>query len=340
MKRPIGVVLSAVLILLGSLFELLLAFSMVLAGVYLHKQIGSGGLPNVPATALPPAWMPAFLYGICAFFIALAVWGIVTAVGLIRLRRWARYSVLVIGGGLALIGLVSSLMMLAMMAVPIPAAAGVDAAQAHTAQAVSRIVFGVIAVFYGILCAVGVSWLVYFNREKTRAAFAGTMGDALESSRPFLISVIAVLSMIGAGGCLLMVFVPIPIPIFGLIVHGWGKAALFLAIAAVEAAVGIGLWRLEEWGRLLALGWMALSVIHTGVYIVFPSLMLRNTAAMQQIMNPMQTQQTAPLDPMIYDVSFGFSLLFVIAIMAVLIHYRAAFGRPSAPPQIESTTAQ
>jgi len=56
-KRPIGVVLSAVLILLGSLFELLLAFSMVLAGVYLHKQIGSGGLPNVPTTALPPAWM-------------------------------------------------------------------------------------------------------------------------------------------------------------------------------------------------------------------------------------------------------------------------------------------
>lgn len=340
MKRPLGVILSAVLLLLGSLFELLLAFGMVLAGVYLHKQIGSGGLPEAPATALPPAWMPAFLYGICAFFVALAVWGIVTAVGLFRLRRWARYSVLVIGGGLALVGLVSLLMMLAMMAVPIPAASGLDASQAHTAQAMARIVFGVIAVFYGILCAIGASWLVYFNREKTRAAFAGTLGEVVESQRPFLISVIAVLSMIGAGGCLLMVFVPIPLPIFGLIVHGWGKAALFVAIAAVEAGVGIGLWRMEEWGRLLALGWMALSAIHVGVYIVFPSLMLRNTAAMQQIMNPMQTQQTPPLDPILYDVSFGFSLLFVLAIMGVLIHYRAAFGYRSAPPQIESTTAQ
>jgi hypothetical protein len=219
-KRPLGVVLSAVVLLLGSLFELLLAFGMAFAGVFLHKQIVSGGLPNGTATAPMPGWMPGFLYGICAFFVALAVWGIVTAVGLIRLRRWARYSVLVIGGGLALIGLVSALMMLVVMAVPMPVAAGLDAAQAHAAQAMSRIVFGVIAVFYGILCAVGVSWLVYFNREKTRAAFTGTMGEALESRRPFLISVIAVLSMIGAGGCLVMLFLPIPIPIFGLIVDG------------------------------------------------------------------------------------------------------------------------
>lgn len=340
MKRPLGVILSAVLLLLGSLFQLLLAFGMAFAGIYLHKQMGAGGLPNATAGAPMPGWMPVFVYGICAFFVALAVWGIVTTVGLIRLRRWARYSVLVIGGGLALIGLVSALMMLVVMAVPMPVAAGLDAAQAHAAQAMSRIVFGVIAVFYGILCAVGVSWLVYFNREKTRAAFAGAMDEALESRRPFLITVIAVLSLIGAVGCLLMIFLPLPMPIFGVIVHGWGKAALFLALATLEAAVGIGLWRMEEWGRLLTFGWIVLSVIHCGIYIAFPSLMQQNSAAMQQIMNPMQTQPAAAFDPMIYRVSFGFSVLYLIAIVAVLIHYRTAFGRPIAPPQIESTTAQ
>jgi hypothetical protein len=68
--------------------------------------------------------------------------------------------------------------------------------------------------------------------------------------------------------------------------------------------------------------------------------MQRNNEAMQQIMNPMGTQSATAYNPLFYDVSLGFSVLYLIAIMAVLIHYRAAFGRPSAPPQIESTTAQ
>jgi hypothetical protein len=39
---------------------------------------------------------------------------------------------------------------------------------------------------------------------------------------------------------------------------------------------------------------------------------------------------------MFYIPIFGFGILFLIAIVAILHHYRAAFIRPVAPPQIES----
>jgi hypothetical protein len=41
---------------------------------------------------------------------------------------------------------------------------------------------------------------------------------------------------------------------------------------------------------------------------------------------------------MFYIPVFGFSILFLIAIVWILIHYRGAFVRPVVPPQAESPT--
>jgi hypothetical protein len=42
--------------------------------------------------------------GGCVFYAILATWAILTVIGILRLRPWARYSILIIGGGLAGIG--------------------------------------------------------------------------------------------------------------------------------------------------------------------------------------------------------------------------------------------
>ena len=139
-----------------------------------------------------------------------------------------------------------------------------------------------------ILCAVGVSWLVYFNRKKVCEVFAGGMGEAPQSRRPFLIAVIAILNLFGAATCLLMVFLPIPGAIFGLLLHGWQKAALYLAFAALELAVGVGLWRMAEWGRRLTLAMMVLMLAQSVVYLVRPSLLLQYSAELTQTMTPTQ----------------------------------------------------
>jgi hypothetical protein len=337
MKRPFGVTFSAILLLLGSLLQLPMAFLMALSGALLGK-IPSAGVPGAPAAPPIPGWMPVFMFAFSAFFVALAVWGILTTVGLFRLRRWARYSMLVIAGALALIGLFSMLAALMMFAVPMPAPASVDASQAPMVQAMTRFIVGIVAFIYGVLCAVGISWLVYFNLKKVREVFAGAPGEAPESRRPFLISVIAVLSMIGAGSCLLTVFLPLPGALFGWILYGWGKVAFYLVFAALEAAVGVGLWRLEEWGRRLTLGMIALGLANSVVYLARPSLMLRYNAELYRMMNLPQPELPAQFQTMIPIASFGFALLFFIAIAAVLIHYRGAFNRPAEPPQNETAT--
>jgi hypothetical protein len=125
-----------------------------------------------------------------------------------------------------------------------------------------------------------------------------------------------------------------------LILHGWWKAAFYLVHAALLAAAGIGLLRLLEWGRLLTMALQVIGVAQHVVYLVRPSLYLRYTAEVNQIINPMQ-QPPSPLQiqSLLHSVSFGIGILFLGAIIAVLHYYRGAFARPAEPPQIESTVS-
>lgn len=364
MKRPIGVNFSAVLLLLGSLFQLLMAFVMALSGAFLPLQTGSGGVPGASAATPMPPWMSTFMYVISVFCLTLAVWGIVTTVGLFRLRNWARYSVLVIGGGIALIGLVSMLTTLLLVFIPIPLPSSVDTSQLPNAQVFVRIMFAVTALFYGIVGGIGVYWLVYFNLKRVRVIFAGVavefagaagqlpggpvqlagtpaefavaLPQPLKNPRPFLVSVLAVLNLIGAGCCLLMALLPIPAVLGGVIFHGWERSAIYFIFAAIQAAVGVGLWRLSEWGRRVALAMTALGVVQCGVYVLRPSLLLRYNKEMNQMMGIAQPQLPARLQSIMYSSMFGFSVLFCVAIAAVLIYYRTAFHRTFAAGLHES----
>ncbi|MDR3739865.1 MAG: hypothetical protein P4L40_12700, partial [Terracidiphilus sp.] len=284
MKRLPGVIVAAIVLILGSLFQLLLAVCMAFAGAVEHSSPDAA-----PATSIP-TWMPVFMYGLCAFFVALAAWGILTSIGLLRLRQWARYSTLVIGGCLAVIGLISMLMTLVLLVVPLPMPPSTDPSHAPATQAMVKIIFGVIALVYGLISAIGVWWLIYFNRKKVRETFTGAPGHMVESRRPFLISVIAVFSMIGAVSCTLMAILPMPGAFFGWILHGWQKAAFYLVYATLLAAAGIGLWRLEESGRRLALAMQAFGLLHYIALLAYPSMKVRYSEELNRAWNLPQPQ--------------------------------------------------
>jgi len=336
MKRLPGVIVSAILLILISLLQLLIAVGVVIAGVAAPAaqslQRGQAG------GAALPAWMPAVLYGAGAFYAALAVWGILTAVGLLRLRRWARYSVLVIGGGLALIALFSLLSTLVVMVVSLPLPAHESAAQGENAQAIAKIVIGISGLLYTGLLALGVWWLVYFNLKKVRELFAGAAGMMVESRRPFLIAMIAVLSLIGACVCLAMAFLPIPGGFFGMILHGWAKAVFCLAYTLLLAATGVGLWQLKEWGRRLALVAQGLGLLQYIILLARPSLMARYTEEINRTMGLTQPQMPGQFQSAMYTGSLALGFLVLLAVVWVLHHYRGAFVAQSEPPQIEAAS--
>ena len=164
MKKPFGVTASAVFALLGSM--LMLGFCVVVLLVLVLSP-GRGPIP-------PEARLGMGLgLGIFGF---LGAWGTATEVGLLRMQNWGRISLLVFAAILALTGVVAPP---AILLIPAP----------QTAQPNYDPVRAGMALFYGVLGALGVFWVYYFSRRATREAFAGVV-TAESGGRPLSISII------------------------------------------------------------------------------------------------------------------------------------------------------
>jgi uncharacterized membrane protein (DUF2068 family) len=334
-KRPVGVIVAAILLLIGSLFQFLMAAVMALSGAFMPIAAVAGGASGAAGGAPMPGFMHGFMFALSAVCLALAVWGIITTVGLFRLRRWARYSVLVIGGIIAAIGGFSMLTSLIILAIPMTPTAGMDASDASTFAAMKYVIFAVSEIMYGIMTGVGVWWLVYFNRKQVREVFhsgAAVEGGTLEivrSQRPVAITVLAVLELFGAACCMMIAVLPFPGILFGIALQGWQKAMFLLFFAAAQAAMGVGLWRLAEWGRRLGMLLMAFGIAQCVFCMLRPSQIVSISAEFNQRMGLPASPLPAQAQNIMFISMFGFSLLFCFAIVAVLIYYRSAFVKPA-----------
>lgn len=337
MKRPTGVTVSAILLLLGSLVLTLFAALMVFGRVMIPKIAHRG--PN--AVTMPqPGFLTAVIVVEALLVVAMAVWGFITFAGLLRMRPWARVSMLVIGGGQAYFCGVGALMMLLLVFVPLPSP--VSHAQDPRAVVVVKTVFGVMALISALHAAVGGWWVVYFSLKKTTEAFRTGL-TAAKSRRPLLISILAVLNLIGAASCLLASTLPFPAFLFSLILEGWRKALLYLSLAAIYAAIGLGLWRLREWARRLTLVLAGWGVLYLAYFLAVPSALehllhagMKYSAAVGTL--PATPPEVLGFQRTMVGFSFGLSILWCAAIVWVLMYFRAAFGPPSGaePPQLEA----
>jgi hypothetical protein len=334
-KRPVTVVVAAVLLLFGSLFQLLIAAVMALSGAFMPMAAVAGGAAG---GAPMNGFMHGFMYAFSAVCMALAAWGIVTTVGLFRLRRWARYSVLVIGGIIAVIGGVSMLSSLIILVIPMTPTAGMDASDASTFAAMKYVIFAVSEIMYGIMTALGVWWLVYFNRKGVREVFQGSAAveggtvAIVKSRRPVAITVLAVLEIFGAASCATVAVLPLPAIFFGIPLDGWQKAVFLVFFAAAQAAMGVGLWRLAEWGRRLGMLLMAFGIAQCVFCMLRPSQIVSISAEFNQRLGLPPSPLPAQAQNIMFVSMFGLSLLFCFAIVAVLIYYRSAFEKPDELP--------
>jgi hypothetical protein len=142
----------------------------LMAGISVLGTVMARHMPvtvEAPGMASQPGFLLGFMIFAILFYLALAAWAIATVVGLFRMRSWARISIMIIGGGLAAIGLFSTLMSMAMPHImkSMPPTPGAD-------PTMMRIVFIVFAVIWLLIAAIGLWWLVYFALRNTREAFA------------------------------------------------------------------------------------------------------------------------------------------------------------------------
>ena len=342
MSRPVPIILSAVLLGLVALMQLLAFLFIAGVGFFtLHH-----GLPGAPAASpFPPTYMPYAMFANAVFFLGLAVWSILTLVGLARLRTWARYSILVmagLGAGFGLIGVMISLATPILMRGILPASQGTPP---HFS-----FVFLVMGVLYLFVIAIWTSQLIYYNLAGTRALFLQNAPISLEPPntstgrpRPVAITILSWFFLLSGPFCLFYLFLPLPAYFFGVAFSGIAARLIHVMFGAVGFAIGYGLFRLYNAARIALFVWIGVGFLN--MLAIFTPWGTRNFQAyMEKFMGSM-SNGTIPHPPMLFAPSrqILFSLLFAVPINLVIIwlvqRHRIAFTPAPPPPPMPDFSA-
>lgn len=303
MRRPPGVIVSAIVALLGSILVLLFAVAAV-ASLFLE-----------PPQSQPRPSAPEVIGGVLTFTV-LAGLGIWTSGGLFQLRPRARTSILVFAVFLAASSILGLLMT---MAVPMP-----PKYSPETGQTLRQ----VMVVFFGIPLAIAIWWLIQFNTRSTKAAFASPVTE-LASPRPMSITIIAWASLLGGVSSLIGILTLAPVFLFGMLFSGWAAGVIYAVFAGLTLYIGKGLLDLREEARVLAIGWFGFSFLHMSVVTLVPAVRQR-MLDLPKALAPNEPNPI-PFDPgMLMNVALALGAIVAGGAIWFLIRNRDSFGREEA----------
>jgi len=241
---------SAVISILGSVTCLLFAGLMLFTAFF---------APPPPEAQPSPIPLKPVLAVIAAVAVACSAWGIATAVGIFLRRQWARISILVFA---SLLTLMCGGGVLAILFVPLPQTPEVQ-------PAVFSIIRLSIALLYGALAAIGIWWLVLFNRPHAREYFAA-LEPMHERARPLSVSVIAWYLLIATPFVAAPLLLRLPAVVLGALISGPAAVAVYAAYAAIHVYLGLGLLSLREPARIGTIGYFGFAMLNSLVTFVKP----------------------------------------------------------------------
>jgi hypothetical protein len=324
-KPSASIIAAAVVEIVGSLLAVLGTAMAFLAFRFLPKP------PSNPQ--LPPAFK-ASMEVMMIFFFTLAIFGIFTGAGLLRLKNWARITTLVWGGITAFF---SALTLVVALFMPLPRTLNQPPGIDHSIRII-------MAISYGIPLVIGIWWLMLFNRKRIAAQFNSSRarlapdapilpGESFpyaapprsaKSSCPLPVAVVAGFSILGSFSILFVFFTRLPAMIFGLAIHGPLGTWILVLAGALNLIAGIGLLLLKPWSHALSLALQFFWLSSGTVTILSPNY---DTVMREAIRSsPMWTSHSFPYEyfgPMKAFSLFG--LLGPVVILLILLFYRARF---------------
>jgi hypothetical protein len=310
MKRSAGVTVIAILSLLGSLFTLVMGALMAVI-----PFVASKAQPN--ESPFTPRTFKVLMIGVSAFYALPAIWGILTSIGLLRLKEWARISMIVFS---VLLILMSGFGGLTSLLIPFP--------PPTAKQPVDPSIFAGIRIamtaFWLALLAVGIWWVVFFNRAKVKQQFVPAQpvfpaGPPVESAyvmpvpaamtpappaaeRPLSLTVLAWLLLVGCLFTPLNLWLHAPVIVLTKIVTGWPAALCLLVYAVCNLYIGIGLLRLKPAARTVGVAYYGFWFLNMSVFYLAPGGrlrmvdMMRKSQSMFPWMQPWPNQAGFPFD--------------------------------------------
>ena len=308
MSRPASVTAAAVVVVAGSVFAIIGG----IASVYFAL---SPGFRAMRPQAANPTFVTGILIALAAITLAFAAWGIATSIGLVRMRSWARVSLVVFAVLLAFISLIS--------AVGVFAATPVQPGMAP--QMARNLRYGVAGV-YAIPFAIALWWLIQFNMASTKAAFANANPDALVNGRPLSMSIIGYLLIIGGAFCVIPLLMGMPGYIAGGVLTGWPARALYAAFGGAELYAGIGLLALREPARVAAIAVCCLGPLNGIALALIPGAQARFEAVQRAQLHTLVPPASVPPHSYLLPVVLGSALALVP--IWFLVTRRTAFIAP------------
>ena len=313
MKRTTGITASAVIAIIGSVGTILLGALVVLASIFVRST-----LQQNPTPGLPPEAAAMNMSSAAVVYVGFGVWGIVSAIGVLRLRNWARICFAVFGGILA----VFSLLVILGILLIVPAASQIQRANAGSSPDVFVALIVLFVVIALAITALGIWWLVYFNRQRVRVLFSGGEPTAVTSRLPLSISIVSWFLIAGGIVVIPRILAPSPLLVFSFIVHGFAVRVIYLLIAAASLLSGIGMLKKVKAAHSLALIYGAYGLVNALASFLIPGSSQRRNQFIQEIQGA--APAIMPLNSIV-TISIGFSLVLVGVGLWILITRREAF---------------
>lgn len=324
MHRPIGIFVAGVILLISGLLGIF-TFSL---GVLGTMSIPSAQMPAMPAVRD----VEYVAEGIFAVISAFYCW---VAIDLFRMRSWARYATIVLAAlGACFCGF-SAVMMMLLRHMPLPS-------PSLPPRLLHELFVG-LAIFYFVLAAISLFWVIYFNRASVRTAFMQAAahrkgedaysGVILPNRRQHeviglaqvIVWVVAVLFLLGGASMIVLMLLGMPMFLFGWVATGAAAFLIEILCACLMVYAGIGLIFHWRGGWLLAVILQLYSLLSV-ILLLVPGYPARLFAASQMLTARLAPgAAVAPANPAFLVASSAVGGLVALGILVALVRCRQSY---------------
>jgi hypothetical protein len=326
MKRSAGVTTAAIVLLSGSVLAFLLTAFVLITITWRSTAAPRSDFPRQMLI------LAVLFY---AFFLCVEAFGILTGIGLLRLKNWARITTIVFAVCIILESLQWLLGALIFRLIPLPSEPNIPP---HFYLVIRAVLAGIGL----LLLSIGVWWLVLFTRRGVRAQFQSAPSSIpVEFAEPMLpppaprvgrvpvvVLVVAILLLAATPGLFIVLFMHLPAFLLGKIFYGGAGKVVYVALGVIELTLGIGLLRLKRWSLPATIAFYVFQLLNT-LPMFFPSARDAYLAAVFRAMPLPMPPGLFPFPPHAFDYIFDlggvFGLLFCVALIVLLLRSRPAF---------------
>ncbi|HTU33193.1 MAG TPA: hypothetical protein VMF66_05265 [Candidatus Acidoferrum sp.] len=305
-RRPFGVILSAAFLFIGATLGFACCIALSAAARFASQSLSVSAKLGAASLAAVP--------------LGAAAWAIISGVGILRLREWARLSTLILE---ALVAYVSLYLLIFAFVNPL-------SRDLHQVSAAAQ---PVIVAVSAVSVAFGVWFLVYLTREKTAIEFRiEGESDSAAHATPLSILIIGWYSIISG------VFL-----LFSVLLTGRSARLVFISYGISRVVLGVGLLKLYNWARIGTICYFVFLGISSPLFLGINSLLsmtrLENATHLMIAMGAFQRAFVSPPGPAHPPMWFGVLVTIPLALFVswVLVARKSAFLEPAVQPSASTT---